>query len=130
MGTENDPQASERAGDLEISQDMAFEQRDWLFQRIGWTAMLLVALAALAGLFGPSPWTRLTAGQPGTALWVEYYRFDRVEAPTDLKINLGPSAGLDGAKELRLWIDRDYTEGLNIEQISPEPDRYEAPSRR
>lgn len=121
---EADPQAHERVGDLEIPQDIRFEKRDWTFQRIGWIGMLLVALAALAGLLGPGPLTRMTAGQKDSALWVEYYRFERVEAPTDLKINIGPGAA--SGSELRLWIDRGYVENAEIEELSPEPNRYEA----
>jgi hypothetical protein len=54
-----------RVNDLEVEQDLDFQQRMWAFERAGWIVMLLVISAALAGFFHhgncPSrPWTRKT----------------------------------------------------------------------
>ncbi|HEX8555359.1 MAG TPA: hypothetical protein VF695_11680 [Sphingomonas sp.] len=111
-------------GDLQVDQDMALERRMWIVQRVGWTIMLLIAIAALLGLLGPGPLTRFTAGDEGGPIWVEYYRFERIEGPTDIKINLGPQAA--SGKEARVWIDREYMESIELETVVPEPERVEA----
>jgi hypothetical protein len=41
-----------RVGDLELEQDVQYQQRSWAFERIGWIAMSLIAIAALLGLTG------------------------------------------------------------------------------
>ena len=64
-----------RVGDLEISQDLTFQRRSWIVQRVGWVMLALLILAALGGLFGPGPLSRARAGPHDGPLWVEYQRF-------------------------------------------------------
>lgn len=116
-----------RVGDLEIAEDMDFERRDWTVERVGWVVMLLLAVAALLGLLGPGPLTRMTVGERGGPLTVEYYRFERVENPSTLKVNLVPPAEED---ELKLWVDRTYAEAITFEQITPEPAEMELSADR
>lgn len=106
-------------GDMQIEQDMEFERRDWVMQRVGWIVMLLMVVAALLGFLGQGPLTRLTAGGRGGPLAVEYYRFDRVQSPADLKVSLMPGSDAEG--EVRVWIERQYMESISVEQITPEP---------
>lgn len=113
-----------RVGSLEVDQDLAFEHRLWTVERIGWGLMLLAALAALGGLLGPGPLTYLTAGQEGGPLWVEYYRFQRVQGPSEFRVHIGP--GDRNHREIRLWVDRQYLDSLDLEKITPEPQRVEA----
>lgn len=112
-----------RVGSLEVDQDLAFEHRLWTVERIGWGLMLLAAVAALVGLLGPGPLTYLTAGPEGGPLWVDYYRFQRVQSPDEIQVHLGP--GDRDNREVRLWIDRQYLDNVELEKVTPQPWRVE-----
>jgi hypothetical protein len=40
--------------------------------------------------------------------------------PDDLRVQLEPGAATGG--EARVWLDREYVEGVQIQRISPQPD--------
>lgn len=88
-------------------------------QRVGWVLMVLTLLAALLGLLGPGPLSRATAGNSGSPLWLEYDRFGRFEARTTLRVHL--KAGTGAERRVSIWLDRDYLEGVQIEQVIPDP---------
>jgi hypothetical protein len=108
---------------LEIDQDLAFQHRSWIVQRIGWSVLALMLVAALLGLFGSGPLGRATAGSEGSSLWIEYERFWRQEKPMTLGIHFAPEAVRDG--EVRVWLSRAYLEANAVEQVTPPPDRVE-----
>jgi len=53
---------AERAGDLEIDEDLSFQRREWRVQRGGWVVMAVLILLALLGLTGRGPIRQPTAG--------------------------------------------------------------------
>jgi hypothetical protein len=112
------------SGDLELDQDLDFERRSWTVERIAWIIMTLVGLAALAGLLGPGPLSKTTIGEQGGPLRLEYSRFGRFKAPLTLRVHVGPNAGQQGS--MRVWLSREYIEGVQIEQVSPQPGQVEA----
>ncbi len=118
----------QRVGDLEISNDPEFQRREWSAQRVGWVVWLAVIVAALAGLMGEGPLSDATAGAEDDLLRVQYHRFVRHAAPRTLKIQLQPGA-VQG-KQARVWINQEYLEGLEIQDITPEPSSVEAASGR
>lgn len=112
-------------GDLQVAQSMPFQRRSWLVQRIGWAMLLLLVLAALAGLLGEGgPLSEATATSADGGLGVEYARFGRYRAPATLKIHLGPQA-VQG-DEARVWVSRAYLEAVQIQNIVPEAESVEA----
>jgi hypothetical protein len=117
-----------RAGDLQIEHDVAFQRREWMFQRIGWTIMLLVVLAALAGLLGRGPLSQVTVSTPDGSLRLTYNRFVHYHDPTTLEIEI--AGGVADGRELRVWLDDAYLAGIEIQSITPAPDHFEAGSDR
>lgn len=113
-----------RVGDLELGQDLPFQRRSWLVQRVGWGIVLLLLLAAAAGLLGSGPLSEETARSADGALGVRYGRFVRHRAPTTLQLQLAPGVADQG--QVRLWLDLQYLDGLTIENVFPEPERVEA----
>ena len=109
---------SNRVGDLDLKYDPAHEEREWITQRIGWTLMALLALAALIGLLGPGPLSDKTEGKIGGPLRVEYQRFGRYQAPAELKIYCRPK----GREHFELSFDRAFIQVSEIKEISPKPD--------
>jgi hypothetical protein len=110
-----------RIGDLEISQDLEFQQKEWMAERIGWFFMALIVLAGMVGLLGVGPVSRTVA--KNDLLQVTYYRFDRLMAPSTYQILVSPEAVVNG--ELRLRVSRDLLAKTRIEKIVPEPHRVE-----
>ncbi len=113
-----------QVGDLQVAQDLDFQQRSWRFQRIGWTIFSLILLAAFAGLLGGGPLSAATAGGENEPLEVQYGRFARHHAPTQIKVMLQP--GAVSGDEAHIWIDSQYLDGVELQAIVPEPESVEA----
>jgi hypothetical protein len=118
----------QRHGDLEIPEDLPFQRREWLAERVAWAVMALLIAAALLGLFGNGPLSRMTAGSEAGPMWLEYQRFARLLAPAPLRVHLAPGAAREGL--VLVWIDRQYIDGLELQQVTPQPDRTELGAER
>lgn len=119
---------SERAGDLELDQDLGFQRREWAAQRIGWVVMALVALAALLGLTGEGPFASAAVGNPGDTLHVTYDRFERLLSPATLAAEIAGAAV--AGETVEFWVDRAYLEGVEVQEVVPEPEEVRAGSDR
>jgi hypothetical protein len=102
---------------LEIGQILDFQQKEWRVQPVIWLLGALLLGAALLGLFGNGPVSRQVAASNAVA--VEYERFVRKRAPTDLTMQIQPNA-LAG-DEVAVWVDRAYFASIDIERVLPEP---------
>jgi hypothetical protein len=102
---------------LQLHQDMTHQRREWRVQRIAWVLMGLLMLAALLGLLGPGPLSH--ADVSAAALRVEYSRFEHMQAPGELRIELPADAVQAGTVRLRL--NRGFVEQVDLERIDPEP---------
>lgn len=106
---------------LEIDADMNFQVKEWRVERIGWVLMALLALAGLLGLFGEGPLANVRAENGPIA--VEYDRFERLLSPAQLQIQVAPEAVQND--EVRLQVTRKLLDGLEVQDISPQPDSME-----
>jgi hypothetical protein len=107
-------------GGLEIEQDLPFQQRVWTTQRIGWIVMAVLVIAASVGLFGTGPVSNSSVASPG--LEVEYERFGRLQQPTTIRFRVDA----DTNETAKIFVGRKYLESVQVEQITPEPDKVEA----
>jgi len=114
--------APKQARELQIEEDAQFQEREWKVERAGWLVMGLVILATLLGLFGRGPLSQAMASGP-QGFQVNYERFARNQSPLELRVRLPLQAFSEG--EARLWIERQYLELFEIEDIVPEPDSVE-----
>jgi hypothetical protein len=115
-----------RVGDLQINQDLDFQRRTWAVQRVAWAVMLLVLAAAVAGLVGPGPLSEVTVGAADAPLRLEYNRFERYQAPAELRLHLKPAA----AGEARVWLSQEFVGSVEIDEVTPEPAAVEAAADR
>ena len=113
----------QKVGDLEVHEDLKFERRQWTVERIGWLTMLALIIAALLGAFGRGPLSKRNEQTRDKTLSIEYDRFGRLQAQTDVKLKIAEAA-LSG-RELRLWLDRAYMARFEIKEINPEPERID-----
>jgi hypothetical protein len=90
--------------------------------------MLLLALLALAGVFGRGPLAKGRAGGGGVPLRIEYDRLARHGAPGQLRFQVEPAAAPGGI--VRLWLDRATVDGMEIRAIYPEPESTAASTER
>lgn len=114
--------APKRAGDLEIEEDIHFQEGEWRAERVGWVIIAAVILLALLGLFGSGPLSSASANGP-QGYQVDYSRFVRMMSPTEIRIALPAEAASEG--EARFWIDREYLDRFEVENIVPEPQEEE-----
>lgn len=119
---------TQRVGSLEIGQDLDFQRKEWRLQRIGWVVMALLILASLLGLTGSGLLARATAGDAGSPLQLEYSRFDRLDAPTTLDLEIAGEAVTGERVELR--VDRAYLQDVQVEQVVPEPEEVRSAGDR
>ena len=110
--------ATEPVGDLERDRDLRFQRREWTVQRAGWLVMLAIVLAALSGLFGSGPLSAATA--EAEPLQLQYTRFERRHAPTELEVRLASSAV--SQDQIEVWLWSDYLARVEITSIVPEPE--------
>jgi hypothetical protein len=104
----------------DIEQDLDFQRRMWLVQRIGWVIFGLIVAAGLAGLLGTGPLADAkAAGSDGFE--VEYERFAHRASPTMITIHPG-DAPLSEEGTLDIAFTQDYLKNFTIERIIPEPD--------
>ena len=113
-----------RIGDLQVGQDLEFQRREWVVERIGWGLMALLVIAALFGLLGGGPLSQATAGGEGGPFQVQYGRFVRHRAPTDMEITLQPGAVQED--KARVWVDREWLDTIDLQSVLPEPDSMQA----
>jgi hypothetical protein len=104
---------------IELTEDIEGQQRAWVAERVGWAAMAVIAVAALAGGFGPGPLSQATASSPDGSVTVDYQRFVRNGGTTTVQVEVsGPAAQ---QPEVLMRVADSLLQDVQIEQITPEP---------
>jgi hypothetical protein len=106
------------SGEIQITQDMAFQRLEWRIQRVGWFLMAAVVCAALLGLFGDGPLS--SAVQTSGSLRIEYDRFLHNQAPSEYRIHFSTSQA-----EFQLGFNHSFLQNVKLERITPDPIRAE-----
>ena len=106
---------------IELADDMEFQRKNWRVQRIGWAAMLLLAIAALLGLFGNGPLSSARAGDAASGFAISYERFARKGAPHSIDIEAG--SGFVLSDSVRIWIAREWLDANQLVRVTPVPAR-------
>lgn len=109
--------------DLQIEEDLSFEQREWKAERIGWAIMAAIILAAVLGAFGGAGvflYQRLTFTQ---AVEMEYPLFGRYLTPLTLTFR-APEQNKHSLRTIS--FSESYAHAMQAERIIPAPSRIEA----
>jgi hypothetical protein len=104
---------------LEMDADHRQQRREWLLQRI--TPLFLLALLALIalGLFGRGgPISKVEASAYDGSFRIEYDRFVRHHSPDMLRVNMQALSSTVSVK-----LDSEYLKQVEIERITPQPER-------
>lgn len=113
----------ERVGTLEINQDLRFQRRAWVFERVGWVAMAVVIALAVVGVFGHGIASKSSATSRDGNLKVDYSRVARHQSPDTIRLTLAP--GAVRGDEARIAFSRRTVDGMDIETVYPEPESVE-----
>jgi hypothetical protein len=106
--------------ELQIDADLAYQERTWRVQRIGWGVFAALIVAGLAGLFGAGPLSTTTLGSPAEGLQVTFNRFARLHAPTTFEIRA--DRRLAREDEIAIALSGDAVRGLELSSIMPPAD--------
>jgi hypothetical protein len=99
-----------------IKEDLRFQKMTWIVERAGWLVMVVIVIAALAGLFGGSA-TREDVRDESGRLRVTYQHFQRHLDPTDLRI----SVDARGQSLFEVTMDQALASNMEIRTIMPAP---------
>jgi hypothetical protein len=119
--TKSEAEAEEKPAELDIDQDMLFQRKQWVVQRIAWLIFALIVLAGLSGLLGTGPLANARAGDADVQ--IEYESILHRASPTELMIHPGDQITADGNIEVALT--QAFLKNLEIHRIIPEPDSEE-----
>ncbi len=108
-----------RISDIDIDEDMAYQEREWKIQRVGWAVIWLLILAALLGGFGKGVLANARLGDPSGALTANYARIERYRSPTTIEVIVGPGQATAG--NFALTLNRAFVDRISIDRIDPEP---------
>jgi hypothetical protein len=110
---------TEQRASVQVSEDMRFQERTWAMQRVGWWAMGLLLVAALAGLFATGPLSWAETRDASGSLRVEYARFQRHMAPFTLRLHLAPEA-VPG-NTVSVHVNNALADAIEVQKIVPQP---------
>lgn len=108
-------------------EDLQFQKKEWVFQRVVWMIMLVIVVLAIIGVFGNGPIARAEAGGTQEILHIKYDRIVRERSRTEtlVTINLNRSEVLrqTGDTLIHLWISQDLVHSMGLTTTTPYPVR-------
>jgi hypothetical protein len=111
-------------GSLQIRQDLAFQRRWDVVQRVGRVVFVLAFAAAVAGIFGTGPLAHATASAP--TFGVDYDRFLRSTQSSTLQVS--PSTQQGGGGDIA--VSQSYANSIDVANVTPQPDSESSQSDR
>lgn len=109
---------SKKDRSIEIDEDLGFQRKEWLFQRIGVVFVGVFVIAALLGLTGMGgPLSHASAGEAGGPLHLEYERFVRRGAKATMKLHVRS----DPPGFIQFWVSAPFLEGVIVDSVAPVP---------
>lgn len=100
--------------------ELAFHQREWRIERVGWAGIAIALLLALAGMFGGGPLSAVRVTDPASGT-IEYERWLR--NGTDTRLTITPAAGDESRDSVRVVLPDHYLEAFKVERVTPDPAR-------
>ena len=102
-----------------VYEDARFQNISWTLQRVGWAAVVLIAIAGLTGVLSHGHLSNVVARQSGLPLSVGYERFQRMTVlyRFDITMPRGPE------DEIRLTFNKAFWDLYEIDSVQPQPAR-------
>lgn len=117
---------TERTGGLEIEEDISYQRRFHVFQRMAWVVMALIITAAFTGLLGPGLAGQESVSSADGRLVVSFDRTLNYKKDSRLVLR----ATQAGVGPVSIWMSRTYLDAVHQKQVLPEPRRtFAAPGK-
>ncbi|MBV4491224.1 hypothetical protein [Pseudomonas oryzicola] len=100
-----------------VEEDMRMQQRVWRFERVGWYALVVIVLLALAGLFGNGPLSDAQVASDDGRVQVDYQRLSRSGTTDNLRITVRGTPG----EAVQVVLGGNLLREASIETMQPEP---------
>lgn len=108
---------------LQVDADRRLQEKFWFWERVGWAGMLVLVLAALAGLTGASG--PLSSGKIETGgASIDYPRISRWRAANALSVRFS-EAGTSGT----IVLPKAFLDAFAIDMVTPQPTQVIATSK-
>ncbi|QGG95742.1 hypothetical protein [Actinomarinicola tropica] len=104
--------------DLDVLEDMRFQEGDWRRERVGWAVMVLIVIGAVLGAFGHGLLGYRTATSADGGVAVTHEAVARRGGVTDIEVRVDPDLAGDA---LQLHLSTSYLERVQVETITPQP---------
>lgn len=104
---------------LELDEHLAFQERQWRWERLGWILFGVIIIAALLGVFGTGPLSNTTATSPDELFQVSYERIVRHQGEAEYLLRIEPEAISNG--QVTVWFASATTATVRIDSVAPEP---------
>jgi hypothetical protein len=105
---------------IEMDDDPRQQEIEWVVQRIAWVLLSALLIAVALGLFGRGgPLSKVEAMSEDGRFMVEYDRFLRHDSPDLLRVTVRKA----DAPVVRIRMDSRYARSIQIERITPDPER-------
>ena len=106
-------------GAVAVGEDLGFQKKWWVFERIVWVLFGLILVADVSGLLGRGPLSKAEGKAPDGSLLVKYEKVERANTPSIITISPGDSAVREGT--LRLFVSDSIVKELGAQRIVPQP---------
>ncbi len=113
---------------LELDEHLAFQERQWRWERVGHILLGLIIIAALLGVFGTGPLASATAHSADGHLQLDYQRVVRHQGEAEYRLRIDPAA-ITGT-EVNVWFATGSIHAVRVEGITPEPSAMETGADR
>lgn len=109
-----------RVGELDLDEDLRFERRSWVAERVAWVVFAALVAAALLGLFGEGPLSTSEARSPDGSVVVAFERFARRGGATDVFVQVDPR--LNSEEGFEIVFSDEFLDSFTVRDIQPQPD--------
>ena len=108
-----------KSGEVAVGEDLGFQRKWWVFERVIWSFFVLVIICDLLGLFGRGWLAQAQRATPDGALTLHYERIERTSTPSIMTLRFSPAAIHDG--RIQVYISDSLVKPLGAQRISPQP---------